>query len=659
MFQWRHFSHTFIFFLFSPPPPHLSPPPRPQYSLTSLENNSYATAAATTLAAAAKRVDDAVATAAAQAQHARAELKSLQLPQLSQLSQLPAAAHDAVARTRQSVVDSAWFARVEAIVGLKERIFAAASASYEELARAPATQSYAAFAAALETRLAAEWNERLRAPATAFYAAAQEKYGAKNGKIEYAELFADVRRSLGAAWEAQVLAAYAHLPAARVYNACVDFAQRARVAAGSAQGELESLPARLSAANAHALAAHVRAQIGSLWDERLHEPLAQWMRGAQAAAHADMGRVVAALDYDADGAVSPADALHAGQDLLAFVRRHALVAAANTVDYWLPESQQPGAVEAVTAAPQVPASSATASDPTLAALYATTSSRVHGRIAPYVSHTQQRLQPYVAQLQQLGALGTTAVARVQTVVQPYVANARAFVAHQSEQHSGLIAYAQQVVAQGQERAQGLATQARGLASEAARVAEPHTARLRVAVADAHAHLASLRAHAGAALAATHVPAAQATAAAKAFYAQLAVSSSSAASVSVDGSATTGAAPAHAHSAWREVPASTLQFLAQSIGVRPRDAAYDETVRLLRELVHSLRVIVSASAAAATQPLNGEVVEVQAQSEQPVVAREETQAVVEGSQEQQQPQTDVEAEVFYEAESVPVSAAGEQ
>lgn len=66
-----------------------------------------------------------------------------------------------------------------------------------------------------------QFDENMTAPLRALYAAVQEKYADQTGAIDYAELAADVKLRLGAAWEAHVLTAYAaHVgaPAGRLYN---------------------------------------------------------------------------------------------------------------------------------------------------------------------------------------------------------------------------------------------------------------------------------------------------------------------------------------------------------------------------------------------------------------------------------------------------------
>jgi hypothetical protein len=412
-----------------------------QYGLQTLEGNSYASAAAVRINSVAKTVDDAVSQSFEQAQKVRAEISNVQLSA-------------ELARVR-TVVGAEWFRRVDTAVAAKDRIFAAAATTYTELHE----QTLESFVTALKTRLASEWHDRLQAPAAAFYATAQEKWADKDGKIDKAEVLADVRRTLGSAWDVQVTSVQQH--GLTLYNACVDYTHAARDKLVALQ---DSRPV---AERVTELVGFVRTKLGQAYDAVPRALLQEWLEGAAKAAKEDVKQLTAALDYNGDGEVSASDAMAAGQDLVSYVYRNALNVAERQVDYWLPEATEGD--QAGVAQPHLPVEG-------VQQLCSVTAQRVKARVQPLVAGAVETART------RIGSSSTVSLAQ--------------------KQYADVLSFATAVMSQGQERAQTLVASVN-------EVAKPHTAKLQAALERGNLALQALRARVVAAADAGRAPASEA------------------------------------------------------------------------------------------------------------------------------------------------------
>jgi hypothetical protein len=144
-------------------------------------------------------------------------------------------------------------------------------------------------------------------------------------------------------------------------------------------------------------------------------------------------------------------------------------------------------------------------------------------------------------------------------------------------YSDVLTYANDVIHQGQSKVHLLLQQAKLTTASATESLQQsrQVQQLQQSLNRASVAVLELRAHASAALNASKAPASQAAVIAQQFVSGVSL---------------------------RELPASAYSFVAQSLGVCPKDAHYEQTVAHLRELLQALRQVVVDSAAAAAAPI---------------------------------------------------------
>lgn len=415
---------------------------------------------------------------------------------------------------RAYVVDSQWFVQVQSILQHRDEIFQAAAASFHELKNKNPQE----FIMALQTRLQTQFNESMVSPLMDYYVKAMEKYGkiSADGSIDYSH----IRAELGAAWESQVMTAYAtHVgaPAARLYDQCVLFYNSLR------QQQAELKPQELIAAMQH--------RMGSVWDESLREPLTQWLNGAKLAADEDLATITKALDYDNDGKLTANDAVLAGRDLMSYLYQASLSTAQHYVDYILPES-----VVVSDDSAQVALEGHSQS---FVELRSVISSRVQAKLQTNFEKLKEfsvaKLKPYVPQVDVL-QFAEEIVTKGKQQVNFYLSSPALQEALSQAQHSLVSVRA---IIESSQLAQQLSQQAGGVKVAVAALLE--------------------RAQKAATLARQYV----------------------------------------SGLSFQELSHTSLSFLAQSVGVQPKDQKYEETLAHLQSLLLSLRQIVVLSTSASS------------------------------------------------------------
>jgi len=388
---------------------------------------------------------------------------------------------------------------------------------------------FAAFAAALQTRLQVQLTERMVQPLQSFHAACQEKYGRRPfsdgqsathpGHIDYHEMFADIRTRLGEAWETQVVTALT-VSSQRVYNQCVELYNQ-----GAAVQPAE-------------LVASMKQRLGCMWDERLSEPLAQWLAGAQAAAALDLKQVTAVLDYNQDGQVTTQDAMLAGKDLMNYLYTTSLTKACQTVQYLLP-------------APPQAEGQRVASFQDLKSIV---SSRVNARVTEQVNNVKYTVN----------AVTTTAMTQVaSTVEQIKELKVKGVGA------ADVLAYAETVIQHGQDQLD--AVWASPVLKDAVEKAQTALTAVRVAVRQNQTKLAAQTAAVMQSTVATWVNRTHKAVTAARHYV------------------------AHMSHDLTDLSHTTVAFVAQGLGFQPKDDVFDEVLARLTALLTHVRQIVRVSA----------------------------------------------------------------